>query len=85
MDYSPVHRACEGKFSSGVDDRENQALMNTTIHRRACHNTFNPLLDAYYEKGKTAVTNIDTIYHKGRDHGASHYFHMTKRETRFVA
>ena len=33
---------------------------------------------SYCGTGKTAASSVDTWYNKANDHGASHYFHITK-------
>ena len=78
--YRAIHRECEPLLpSGGFDDEEpERSFINMSIHRRLCQAVHNPLLDQLYLRSKTAKACADKFLSKGRDHGATHFFHATK-------
>ena len=65
--------------SKGFDDDEREtSFINISVHRRLCQVVRNPLLDQLYIHSKTAKACADKFLSKGKDHGATQFFHATK-------
>ena len=76
--YAAIHQTCEKKMGKGYNVEQEVGLRSMRDHRRLCQGVFNPELDTFYRKVKSATEYLETWEATAEELPVLCYFALTR-------